>query len=180
MCAAPTSTRNVEDTNNEHESSVKQCCEGIVSEPIDRAALTHAAVKLALSRPMQASVDQALRMVTHIPHMGPAVVPARSGKRGRPVTRTQYDDAVDRRREHYQRLVRLPSFARLEAMRRSLLSDPTYVATLRAVCRDPDVMGSRAREVLRRRAEAGISAKNEPDESTVRRHIRLIQREDQN
>lgn len=41
-------------------------------------------------------------------HMGAPRTPEKSGERGRPSTRTQYDDAVARRRGLYHKLVRLP------------------------------------------------------------------------
>jgi len=89
-------------------------------------------------------------------YMGPAVTPPKNGRKGRPATRTQYDDAAERRshtsgllRRHVHQKLELPALGRGRAASRA--ADPAYQAVLRAVKTDERIKPhQQVSEVLRR------------------------------
>lgn len=92
----------------------------------------HELIKDALQRPMPTSRDFWVRVLSKIPYMGPVRLKTRTGKPGRPPNGNQYDDALDRRRDPYRRLVKLPRQRVLAVGLRARENDAFREAVLRA------------------------------------------------
>ncbi len=112
------------------------------------------------------SGDEATEFLTRPIYMGTPKAPDKeTGARGPKNTKTQYDRALDRRRDLYRKLVKLPGLGRAAGWE----ARPEYVATLRAALADKTVPARlKAHDVLARLARAGQPA---PTERTVRRHL---------
>ena len=140
-------------------------------DPRHNVEAAHAAMQATQRVPYVLTRDEGIKFLTSMPYMGaPEVIEKEPGTPGPKFKKTQYHRAVERRRDLYRRLVKLPDQgkARLSWFE----AQPWYIATLKAVLNDKSVPArGRAKEVCNRLSRRG---REQPWERTVRAHLAKI------
>lgn len=135
-------------------------------------ATTFDAIKKALSegRELDAVADRELleRTLWKTPYMGPVQPKTRTGKRGPAPRGNRYTEALERRRDLYRRIVKLPSLGRGSGY----LSNPKYLELVIWVLSDPSV---KPRERRGRLSGAIRDARlSQPDPRTLTRMLNAV------
>lgn len=91
-------------------------------DPRDNPSEALRLMKETHERPHSLSRAEQLRVVSTMPDLGyPSAAETPAGKRGPKSKRTQYDDALDRRKEPYRLLVKLPRASAAGAIARRVI-----------------------------------------------------------